>query len=81
MEKLKHGDYVEVLSEEQARELLDMDGHRYCESYVSRAAKNGMNYDSKWNELFAMFETGDPDKIALHDFETFKQKCINTFGK
>lgn len=85
MEKLKHGDYVEGLTEEQYRELFELerlDG--FCEGIdiedeIRESIKEGFVCVSISSVVALVWFQNL--KLHTHDFETFKQKCINTFGK
>lgn len=79
MEKLKHGDYVEGLTEEQYKELLDIENYQYPEMYPAYCLSSG-GIVNVHGELFHI-DDGKTPMIREYDFPTFKQKCINTFGK
>lgn len=74
-ETLQHGDYVEGLTEDQYRELCELESCPLSWKQVDK----GITTDGE--TLLHRIPNSQWEGTTKHDFETFKQKCINTFTK
>lgn len=78
MEKLKQGDYVTNLTEEQFDELIEIEGHEIVFTFIAGLTNN--IYVKRYfcgEALLSCIKPNSP--IQQLPFEVFKERAINTF--
>ena len=77
-QKLKEGDFCKNLTEDQARELMQIDHTGFPEGYEKLIVENGVVFIEHCNGIFSI---ENPDDLgAKHTFPDFRKLCENTFG-
>lgn len=77
-QKLRDGDYCKDLTEDQAKELTQIDHTGFPEEYEKLMSENGVKFNESRNGLFSI---NDSSYIETeYNFADFRQLCVNTFG-